>query len=64
MKRALLSEIRSGKKIVVRTGNVADGLEVETVLRAVREKIDAIDSNLARSAAVVGRLEARLGEAS
>ncbi len=67
-KKVLLTDPRPGKTIVIRSADVADieaaSPEVETALRAIREKIDSIGSHLDRSVAVLARLEAKLGEAS
>lgn len=63
-KSILLNDFKPGKTIVVRSGELEVGPDVEIALRAIREKIDAIGSHLDRSAAVLGRLETKLGEAS
>ena len=67
MKRAVLNHVKAGKTIVTRSDEVAAdrsyGPDVEAALRAIGEKIDSIGSHLDRSAAVLGRLEAKLGEA-
>ncbi|HEX3128361.1 MAG TPA: hypothetical protein VH394_13610 [Thermoanaerobaculia bacterium] len=60
-RKVLLTDPKPGKTIVVRSEAV-DTPEVETALRAIREKVDSIGSHLDRSVAVLARLEAKLGE--
>ena len=64
-RKILLTDPKPSKTIVVRSEDV-DALtpEAETALQAIREKVDSIGSRLDRSVAVLGRLEAKLGEAS
>lgn len=62
MKRIVLTDIKPGKTVTVETES-RDARDAEAALRAIREKIDAIGSNLDRSVAVLSRLEAKLGEA-
>lgn len=68
VKKILLTDPRPGKTIILRSEEAEAASpevpEVETALRAIREKIDAIGSHLDRSVAVLARLEAKLGEAS
>lgn len=65
-KKVLLIDPKPGKTIIVRSADVegveAVAPEVEIALRAIREKIDSVGSRLDRSVAVLGRLEAKLGE--
>jgi hypothetical protein len=67
-RKVLLTDLKPGKTIVVRSAAVdavAPDPEVTGVtLRAIREKVDSIGSRLDRSVAVLARLEAKLGEAS
>jgi len=64
MKRILLTDVKPAKRITV-SGRAEDrdAHEEETALRAIREKIDAIGSNLDRGVSTLSRLEAKLGEA-
>lgn len=57
MKRILLTDVKPAKRITV---SGADDRDAEAALRAIREKIDAIGSNLDRGVAVLNRLEAKL----
>jgi len=59
MKRILLSDVKPAKRITV--SGQADR-EAEAALRAIREKVNAIGSNLDRSVAALNRLEAKLEE--
>lgn len=68
-KSILMNDIKPGKTIVVRSGDAGNAgnardTDAEAALRAIRAKIEAIGSHLDRSAATLGRLEAKLGEAS
>ena len=58
MKRILLTDAKPAKRVAV-SGPTEDP---EAALRAIREKIDAIGSNLDRGVAALNRLEAKLGE--
>ena len=53
MKRILLTDVKPAKRVTI-------SHEEETALRAIREKIDEIGSNLDRSVATLSRLEAKL----
>lgn len=60
MKRILLTDVKPVKRVVV--SGLTEDREAEAALRAIREKIDAIGSNLDRGVAALNRLEAKLGE--
>ncbi len=60
MKRILLNDAKPAKRVAV--SRLTEDREAEAALRAIREKVDAIGSNLDRSIAALNRLEAKLGE--
>jgi hypothetical protein len=60
MKRILLTDAKPAKRITV-SGQPEDR-DAEAALRAIREKVDAIGSNLDRSVAALDRLERKLGD--
>ena len=60
MKRILLTDAKPAKRVAV--SSLTEDRETEAALRAIREKVDAIGSNLDRGVAALNRLEAKLGE--